>query len=502
MATRKSTGRAGAFSMEKRVAALKTWRDGYNPKRNLDVEDAIRLCENYSRGRFSELMWLFGAPYMGIEQTNPTYMTILLRRRAALKRMENDVRIHKKWAKDAQALEQKACLDEAYERIDNLKEAIAHLQLANFRGFAHLAVMPRELMVVHQWNVARDGSRGAWRYNPEARDVAFESLDASMDMTAEEYIIHQVELPVGRIALLNDLANSLADKDWNAFIDIYGIPAWLLIGPPNLADDKRAAFEEAAEKIAEGGSGYLPHGSEAKCADSPRGINPFESRMRYLNEMLVMAGTGGLLTMLSMSGSGTLAGNAHQEAFDSLAAGDAADVTEVLNRQYDRRVLLANRLLKPGENAKAGFVLDAKQETDVGAAVDQIQKLGSIGYVVKPEQVTEITGYEVTYVPPAQATGLGGVPMMNSSRATQILPQRIEADAGADMAAAIAKDLAPVAARLDEILEDEGGDLKAAAARLLAELPELAKKAAQDPAAAALIEKAMRQAAGLEGATA
>ena len=495
MATKRTTGRARAVSMEKRVEALKNWRDGYNPKRGLEVEDAIRLCENYTRGRFSELMWLFGAPFMGIEQTNPIYMTTILRRRAALKRMENDVRIAKKWAKDQKALEQKACLDEAYGRIDNLKGSIAHLQLANFRGFSHCTITPTEFVPLQQWNTARNGSRGAWRYNPEARDVAFDSLGADMDMDPADYLFHEVQFPVGRIALLNDLANSLSDKDWNAFIDIYGIPAWMLIGPPNLAEDKRAAFEEAAEKIAEGGSGYLPNGSDAKCADSPRGINPFESRLRYLNEMLVLAGTGGLLTMLSMSGSGTLAGGAHQEAFDSLAAGDAADITEIFQRQYDRRVLMANNLLLPDEAPRAYFVLDAKQETDVDDAVDHIQKLGAAGYIVDPAQVKELTGYSVSYVAPARPLELPGAPLMNSNR---LLPAA--ADPDADLAAAIAKDLEPVSERLDELLEEEGGDLKAAAKRLLAELPELAKKALADPAAAALIEKAMRKAAGLEEA--
>ena len=497
MATKRTTGRARAFSMEKRVAALKNWRDGYNPKRGLDVEDAIRLCENYSRGRFSELMWLFGAPFMGIEQTNPIYMTIILRRRAALKRMDWDVRISEEYADDQQAQEQQAALVAAYERIDNLKAAIDHLQMANFRGFAHCAVMPGELAPVDQWNVARNGSRGGWRYNPEAKDVAFEALGEAMDMNPEQYLIREVDLPVGRIALLNDLANSLADKDWNAFVDIYGIPAWLLIGPPNLSDDKRAAFEEAAEKIAEGGSGFLPNGSAAQCADSPRGVNPFEARMRYLNEMLVLAGTGGLLTVLSQSGSGTLAGNAHQEAFDTLAAGDAADISEVFQRQHDRRVLAAENLLLPGQKAKAWFVLDAKQETDVGDAVDQIQKLAAVGYVIKPEQVKEITGYDVVYVEPtSKAPELPGTtPMMNSNR---LLPS---GDAAAsDLSAAIAQDLAPVGARLDELLEEEEGDFQAAAKRLLDELPDLAKKALADPSAAALIEKAMRKAAGLEEA--
>jgi hypothetical protein len=43
--------------------------------------------------------------------------------------------------------------------------------------------------------------------------------------------------------------------------------------------------------------------------------------MEYLDRQITMVGTGGLLTMLAESGSGTLAGAAHTETFMQIARG-------------------------------------------------------------------------------------------------------------------------------------------------------------------------------------
>jgi hypothetical protein len=45
--------------------------------------------------------------------------------------------------------------------------------------------------------------------------------------------------------------------------------------------------------------------------------------------------------MLTESGSGTLAGNAHQEAFSQVAKADAVIVSEALQRDFDAPMLAA-----------------------------------------------------------------------------------------------------------------------------------------------------------------
>ena len=58
--------------------------------------------------------------------------------------------------------------------------------------------------------------------------------------------------------------------------------------------------------------------------------------------------------MLTESGSGTLPGNAHQEAFNQVAKADAVMVSEALQRDFDAP-LLATAF--PGWPVEAGFEL-------------------------------------------------------------------------------------------------------------------------------------------------
>ena len=375
------------------LVASASWRDGYNPTRRLTVERAVWLMECYSRGMFSELMWLFAAPFLGLETKDPVYMPIIERRVAAVRQMDWSVRVDEADAFDPAAERQRRALEDAYNRIGNLGKAIEALEIATFRGFAHLAILPGELRVVQPWNVARDGSAGAWRFNPEAQDCGFEVLGAEMDMDPAQHVVREVARPVGAFALVKWLRCNLSEKDWDAFIEIYGIPAWLIVGPPNIPADQVDAYRQAAEKVAKGGSGYLPNGSSAQCADAPRAVAPFEPRLRYLNEMLVLAGTGGMLTMLAEPGSGTLAGSAHADAFKTLAKMDATDISECLQRQFDRRVLEAAGFLLPGERAKAWFTLDWKSEPDNEKVCAQVKTLHDAGLDVDAAQVEELTGF-------------------------------------------------------------------------------------------------------------
>ncbi|MEI7733203.1 MAG: hypothetical protein WCO56_26770 [Verrucomicrobiota bacterium] len=163
--------------------------------------------------------------------------------------------------------------------------------------------------------------------------------------------------------------------------------------PPNVPVDKVAQYESAAEAIAEGGSGALPNGSDYKPNDQPRGVNPFKEYLAYFTEKLVMAGTGGLLTVLTQSGSGTLAGSAHMEAFRTIARHESRKINGVMQADFDAEVL--GRAF-PGKPKYAYFELAATEAKTVGEVVDHVGKLSQAGYQMPAEEVTELTGYEVT----------------------------------------------------------------------------------------------------------
>ena len=82
------------------------------------------------------------------------------------------------------------------------------------------------------------------------------------------------------------------------------------------------------------------------------GKPPFRDHLDYLDKQITLLGTGGHLTMLKEIGSGTLAGSAHQEAFNQVAKADSVMVAEALQRDFDAPMLAA---AFPGWPVEAGF---------------------------------------------------------------------------------------------------------------------------------------------------
>jgi phage gp29-like protein len=383
-----------------RINALNAWREQYNPLRGLTISRAISLLESYQRGDMADLQWTF----FFIEQTDPDLLALVERRISALCKMDWDIKIvgedhaafDRKLAED-----QAAALRAAYERIENLDDdngAIAHLGMATFRGCSHLEMIPDgagdiiELRPVDQWNMVRDGLRGGWRYNPDAGQRTFSSLGPEWDIDPETWIVRERARYVDRIALIKYIRTNLSDKDWDAFIEIYGIPGWIIIMPPDIPVGQEADYQAAAENVAKGGSGALPNGSDAKCADAPRANAPFRERLDHLSEKLILAGTGGKLTMLTAAtGIGQGATPAHEDAFRDLAQSEAKSISRLLCRTFDRRVLDAKF---PGNPRLAYFEMAFAEETDTGAIVDHTTKLANAGYFVTRAQLAEKTGYE------------------------------------------------------------------------------------------------------------
>lgn len=393
---------SGGMTLARKVAGANRWRDAYNPLRGLKLQRAINLLEAYPRGEMADVQYTF----LFVEGTDPDLFALIERRTSAIQEMDWDAKIianseenprpdfDEKLAKD-----QQAALSEAYNRIDNLQEAIEHMTMASFRGFAHaeklrtIAGDVTHLEIVDQWNVVRDGFNGDWKYNPEAQNVTFSGLPAENLIKPEDFLIREVRRYINRIALLKFIRANLSEKDWDAFIEIYGIPGGVIIGPPNVPEGKEAEYEAAAREVAEGGSGYLPNQSDYKPNDGPRGTNPFKERLDHLSEKLILAGTGGLLTMLTAPGSGTLAGNAHQETFSKIAKSDARKTSEIFQKQFDAP-LLAKAF--PGKPILAYFALALNEETDTKELVEDVNKLGQAGYDIDTEEVSEKLGYRIT----------------------------------------------------------------------------------------------------------
>jgi len=383
-----------------RMAQVDKWRAAYNALRALTVDRAVSLLESAEGGQYADLMWT----YRMLEKREATLRGLKRLRLAALGKLDwNIKRADDSAAAKAQADYLRAC----YDRITNLKKAIRFLALAEFRGFAHLEKVyegdnPRlgiiKLDLVDQWHWVRDGLYGAWEYNAKATQVS-----RGMAIDARHFVIREVEDPINEIAFFCWLRKNLSQKDWDAFVETYGLPPAFIEMPANVPAGKEDEYQEMAEAIIGDMRGVLPSGAKVvTVADGARGTNPFREHLNYQDEQLVLAGTSGKLTMLTAPAGldGGSQGDAHQDTFDSLALSEAAEISEIFQEQLDKAMLAARF---PGQPVLAYFELAAEDKADVGQMLDHAVKAKNAGLQVDAAEFSEKTGYKLTPAPVAPA---------------------------------------------------------------------------------------------------
>jgi hypothetical protein len=321
---------------------------------------------------------------------------------------------------------------------------------------------------------------GDWYWNAAAKQITAVNLGDENKIDKRFTLIREWPRPLDEIALIKFIRSNLSRKNWDAFVEIYGIPGWIVIMPQNVPAGKEAEYMAAAQSIAEGRPGALPYVSDAKCADQPRGTNPFRDSLQYLTEKLVLAGTGGLLTMLAQSGSGTLAGSAHMEAFNIVARGEAREISELFQKQFDAVVLEA---AFPGQPKLAYFELAANEEQDVGEILDHAVKISQAGGQVNWVEISEKTGYTITEAP-KQYTPAAAMPGIGFQIPNRRTPSVIFSLRNSAFSKAVAADLEPIRKRFEAALALPDSEMMAAIESLKGDLPGLLKEINADPESA------------------
>ena len=338
------------------------WREYVNPLRGCTMEGVVAKIEQGDRGALADIQWF----YQAMERSDALIATVILRRRSALLSCSWDVKEEDYPNDPVLAREQAAFLRDAYDRIDNLKEAVAFLAMSAFRGFAHVEKHYGadgdviRLEPVEQWFWCRKGMFGEWRYNREARS----GEDEGEEVERGNFVMVEAPMALDRILSVQYLRRNLALRDWSSYLDVYGLPSVFFVLPTGVTKAEDVAkFQAIIEELVKDGRGCLPNGTEVKYVDGggPGSKPPFRDHLDYLDKQITLLGTGGLLTMLAESGSGTLAGSAHQQAFDQVAKGDAVLVSEALQRDFDKPLLDA---AFPGWPVEAGFVLRTPSEIE------------------------------------------------------------------------------------------------------------------------------------------
>lgn len=384
-----------AVGMRFHVLAANVWRDHYNPLRGLTMRRVVSMLEDGERGAYADIQWT----YRFIEMQDATLGAIIERRTAAIKKLNWNVKIRDglKPEEMLAAEAQQAALSDLYENIDNLKASWERLVMASFRGYAHLEIVRDaagrivELADVPQWYWVRDGLNGAWEYNEGA---AFGSTRGK-PVEEDRFVVREIARPINRVALVAFVRKALSQKDWDGFVETFGIPAVFLVMPPDVPKEKEAEYLATADDVVSNARGVLPHGSDVKTVDNgARGVNPFKDHITYQDEQMILRGTGGKLTMLTAAtGLNSNQGDVHQDAFDDIAIAEAAEISDLFNEQISKPFLSK---MFPGTRCHVYFEIASHEETDSGAIVEDVTKLKSAGYVTAASYVSEKTGYPVT----------------------------------------------------------------------------------------------------------
>lgn len=422
-------GRPGHFrtGMIRMLGMLsrRSQKEGRNPLPFLTPQEARCLYELYRKGQYADVMLCWAA----LEETDDMLGTVLNRRASALAEMTDDVKVDAKAIgnnPDLQTLadEQQQCLAEYYGKIDNLREAVRFMGSATFRGYSHLEPVAGggriRLEPIDQWLMARPVMGGAWYYN-ESADRSCHKLE---EVDASRLIIRESLRPVDLPAMFAICAKAHALDGADGFLDVFGNPAIFFKYPPGTSDEKAREYDRIAEEMIGDGRGGYPDGGEIKTVETTaRGGEVFFQRAEWCDKQIARCGTGGELTVMAEPGSGTLGGNAHQETFRMLAAGEGAEISECFNRQRSRRLLDRHF---PGRPHLAYWTLEFQEAEDVGKQVDNICKLAAAGYITDEGEVSEASGYTVTYRAPQPTQDQPSFPLLANSREWRHAPAKIE----------------------------------------------------------------------------
>ena len=368
------------------------WRDQYNPLRGLSLPKLVSLLESGERGAYADLQWF----YHYMERSDAMIHAVIQRRRAALLACDWDIRVSADEDADkGLAAEQSSFLREAYDRVENFRDAVSFLFSGFFRGYAHLekhispSGMVTRLEPVEQWFWVRDGLFGSWEYNQNAMS----GVGRGVPVDYENFLVFET-MPLNRILASLYFRKNLNQKDWDSFLEVYGIPSIFLIGPPNTPETKEAEYHKVAQEIMSDGRGYLPYGSDVKYVNGGGNKPPYLEHIDYIDRQITLTATGGLLTMLAEAGSGTLAGNAHADTFLQIARSDAALLSGLFQEQFDTPLL---REYFPGQPILAYFEFAPPAADEVSRVVKDAVELAKAGFRMDVEELSEKTGYRLEH---------------------------------------------------------------------------------------------------------
>lgn len=360
-----------------------------NPLWGLSIRESQMIYDTARNGNYARIQYI----YSQIEKTDSVLLMCVDRRSSALLSLGWKI-VPNKGVNNEQAQEQTRIAELFLNRIDNFSEAIEHLGLSFFRGFSHCSPVLdgfgwcSHIDCLNSWNFAQDPLTKQWYWNPEAMDsLAIEQLakipDGELISVVRPRAIDYPALPIY-------IRKTLAERDWGRFLERYGIPPCVITMPQGATREQEEQYREAAEAVAEALNGTLPFGSQVSFASEARGQDPFSAFLEYQQKQVVLLATGGTLTSLSESGSGTLAGNAQMDVWKEIVARDASVIGDAVDKG-----LLQPFLKKHFGTSLIHFEIGKDEEQTASEILDLSGKLVQAGYRADKEWIAERTGIVV-----------------------------------------------------------------------------------------------------------
>lgn len=372
-----------------RRSAATTWLERVNPLHGLTITQAKNIFD-VARAHGSPLLQKI---YEEIELTDPVLMTCVERRQSALAGLGWRAVANASAADDAKAEEQRKALETFANGIENLDEAIEHLDLAFFRGYSVCqpiwdGIMVRRVNLLNSWNFLR-GDDGRLMWNPEC------TLDPKgcEEITPAARVVQlKRRRAIDWPALSIYIRKYVGERDWGRFLERYGIPPVDVIMAPNATDEQREEYIACAEEAKNGSSVAYPSGTSISRAETSRGQDPFTAFIEHQEKLIVLMATGGTLTSLAQADTGSLAGGAQMDVWEQIVQRDGVVISAALNRDLFIPFL---REAFPGEPVMAHFEIGKEDEPSATEAADLAGKLKVAGWRVDQSQLEEQTGLKL-----------------------------------------------------------------------------------------------------------
>ena len=372
----------------------------FNPLRGLNAKDVENILDFSETGCISRLELIFRM----LEKSSIDVSTILTRRQAALIGCDWEIRKRENAtqnaAMDKLADEQVAMLNEQFGRAEDdgsLIEAIKCLGTAIFRGIA--VVEPRfsdkglvGFETFDAWNFSIDPVTKDVYWNPKAIDCT-NFQQTLKKVTGTRCIVSLEETPVDGLALPIYIREYFGEEQWARLVARRGLPACYIIAPP-LAGDKVTQFTNAAKKVADGGSGALPNGSQVITEKmDAANSQSFDLFLAHQQKQIILAGTGGILGSLAeATGLGSGVSDAHENTWREIVKMDAMKISNLINRKVAHLLLDA---FFPGQPKLAYFNISTSLPKSASEVLDCAVKADQAGFEIDEVQLSEMTGFKL-----------------------------------------------------------------------------------------------------------